>query len=96
MGFLSKLNRDKLKYSIKYTFTLQFVIKDCSYTVLIYRYVNNMFFYEPTFKPKMAKQPARIATKSDITTMHFMYRIQIYVSPENLIHPTDLMDLTFR
>ena len=55
-----------------------------------------MVFDEPTFKPKMAKQPARIATKSDITTMHFMFRIQIYVSPENLTHLPDLMDVTFR
>ena len=26
------LNRNKLTYSIKYTFTVQFVVKDCSYT----------------------------------------------------------------
>ena len=28
------LNRNKFTYSIKYPFTVQFVIKDCSYIVL--------------------------------------------------------------
>ena len=34
--FCPNLNRDKLMYSLKYTFTVQFVIKDCSYIVTIY------------------------------------------------------------
>ena len=45
---------------------------------------------------KGPKKTARIATKSDITTIHCIFQTQIYASPENFTHPPDVMDVTFR
>ena len=55
-----------------------------------------MILGEPKFTPKRAKKPARIATKSYITTKHCMFRTKIYTSPENFTHPADVIDVTFR
>ena len=48
------------------------------------------------YTKKGPKNPARIVTKSYITTKHRMFRRKIYTIPENFRHPPDVMDVTFR
>ena len=38
----------------------------------------------------------RIATKSEITITHLMFKNKNYAGPENFTHPPDVMDMTFR
>ena len=71
--FCPNFNRVKLTYSIKYTFTVQFEKKECSYVVTI--------LGEPKFTPKGQQITARIVTSSDITIKQGMFRTKLYASP---------------